>query len=195
MASRLQRWKGVHVFIDAAAQLARVRPEVRFMIVGGTLFGLEEDYATQLHQQVGRLNLGKVVHLVGYRQDVFRFYSAADVVVHCSIEPEPFGTVLLEAMVCSRPVIASDSGGSREIVEHGVTGVLVPPNDSEYLAKAILTLLDDPKSRLRMGEAGAARVRDYLSAERMTVQLQALYDEIAGKPKREPDDLTEKVHP
>jgi glycosyltransferase involved in cell wall biosynthesis len=178
MVTRLQRWKGVHVFLDAAARVINQIPEARFMIVGGALFGLEQDYAAELHERVKSLKLGDAVRFVGFRSDVFTFYSAADLVVHCSIEPEPFGMVLLEAMACGKPVVASDSGGPREIVLNGATGLLVPPNDAAGLARAVLTLLDDPERSVRMGQAGATRVREHFSAARMVRQLQAIYGEI-----------------
>lgn len=183
-AARLQRWKGVHVFLDAAAGVITSHPNVCFVIVGGTLFGLEADYRLQLHQQVARSNLSDAVRFAGFQSDMPRFYAAADVVVHSSIEPEPFGMVLVEAMACGKPVIASDAGGPREIVENGVTGLLVPPGDAARLADAISILLSDPERRRRMGQAGAARVRDRFSAERMVRQVEKVYQEIAAEPRR-----------
>ena len=181
MATRLQRWKGVDIFLDAAARVLKSHPEAFFIVVGGTLFGLERAYALELHQQVERLKLNRSVCLAGFRSDVNPFYSAADIVVHSSIEPEPFGMVLIEAMACAKPVIASDSGGPREIVETGVTGLLVPPRDPEALAQAILALLRDPDRRVQMGRAGAARVRACFSTEHMVGQLQALYEEMLDR--------------
>lgn len=176
MATRLQRWKGVHVFLDAAALVAGHYPQVYFIIVGGTLFGLERDYPVQLKDQVERLSLGQVVRFVGFQSDVRPFYLAADIVVHSAIEPEPFGMVLLEASACGKPVIASDSGGPPEIIENGVTGLLVQPNNATRLAQAILGLLCDPELRNRMGRAGAVRVLQFFTAERMVQQIQSLYE-------------------
>jgi glycosyltransferase involved in cell wall biosynthesis len=178
MVARLQRWKGVHVLVDAAANVVKNQPRARFIVVGGTLFGLEKDYALELRQQVERLKLIHAVTFAEFRSDMFRFYSAADLVVHCSIQPEPFGMVLLEAMAHGKPVVASDSGGPREIVERGVTGLLVPPEDAEGLARAILMLLGDPGRGVRMGQAGAARFRSLFSAERMVRQLECVYEQM-----------------
>jgi glycosyltransferase involved in cell wall biosynthesis len=181
MVSRLQRGKGVHVLVDAAGRVATANPRVHFMIIGGTLFGLEEDYPAILQDQVSRLGLRSTVCLAGHRSDVTRFFSTADVVVHPSIQPEAFGMVLAEAMAAGKPVIASDLGGAREIVQHGVTGLLVPPKNPDMLAQAILTLLRDPDRRVQMGRAGAARVQARFSVERMVGQLQALYEEMLGR--------------
>ena len=180
MVARLQRGKGIHVFIDAAAHVARSRPDARFLVVGGALFGLEPRYALELRQRVATLGLDGAVAFTGHRPDVERFFAAADVVVHAAIEPEAFGMVLVEAMACGKPVIASDSGGPREIVESGVTGLLVPPGDLQRLTRAMLALVGDPERRLRMGEAGAARVRELFSAERMVRQLEDVYQEMVG---------------
>jgi len=183
MVSRLQRWKGVHIFVDAAAEVVKHYPEAFFVVAGGTLFGLEDVYATELQKQVERLGLTEAFRFTGFRPDILRFFAAADVVVHSSIEPDPFPTVLLEAMACGKPVIASDLGGPGEIIDKGVTGLLVPPESAEAVANAIKALLQDPGRRVRMGEAGAARLRECFSAERMVRQLQALYEGMAaGRP-------------
>ena len=102
MVARLQRWKGVHVFLDSAAQVLHARPEVRFIVAGGALYGLEQDYARGLHGQAQRLGLADRVVFAGHRADTWPFYAAADVVVHSSVEPDPFPTVILEAMEIGR---------------------------------------------------------------------------------------------
>jgi glycosyltransferase involved in cell wall biosynthesis len=181
MASRLQRGKGVHVFLDSAADVFRRYPEACFMVVGGTLFGLEAGYAHELHRHASRLGLDGAVVFTGYRADVSRFFQAADVVVHCSIHPDSFPTVLLEAMAWGKPVVATDSGGPREIVEHGVTGLLVPPDRPDLLSQAILKLLGDSVMREQLGLAGAARIRAEFQATRMTEQFEALYEDAVGE--------------
>lgn len=181
MASRLQRWKGVHVFLDSAARVAEKYPEACFLIVGGTLFGLERGYADELRRQADRLGLGRAVVFTGYRTDVSRFFAAADVVVHGSIEPDPFPTVLLEAMVWGKPVVASNSGGPKEIVVHGVTGFLVQPERPDLQAQAIIELIDNPELRLQMGRAGHTRVRTEFQATRMSRHIEVLYEELVSK--------------
>ena len=181
MATRLQRWKGVHVFLDSASHIVKECPDVRFMVVGGTLFGLGEDYAEELRRQVQRLQLGHSVVFTGYRADVARFFEAADVVVHASIEPDPFPTVLLEAMDWAKPVVASDCGGPREIVQHGATGFLVQPNRPDLQAQAILQIIGNPELGLQMGLAGAIRVRTEFNSARMTKRIERLYEGLMGE--------------
>lgn len=181
MPTRLQRWKGVHVFLDAAADVIEKCREARFMVVGGALFGLGERYTDDLRRQVDRLGLGRAVAFTGYRADVSRFFDAADVVVHSSIDPDPFPTVLLEAMAWGKPVIASDLGGPREIVVDGVTGYLVPPGRAELQSQAIMRLIATPGLRLQMGKAGSARFLAEFQATRMTAELEALYEDVMGE--------------
>jgi glycosyltransferase involved in cell wall biosynthesis len=181
MPARLQRWKGVHVFLDAAAAIVEKYPEAHFMVVGGALFGLGEEYANELRLQVDRLHLGRAVVFTGYRADVSRFFEAADVVVHSSIEPDPFPTVLLEAMAWGKPVIASDLGGPREIVVQGVTGYLVPPGRAELQSQAIMRLIATPGLRMQMGKAGSTRFQAEFRASRMTAELEALYVDVVGE--------------
>jgi glycosyltransferase involved in cell wall biosynthesis len=178
---RLQKGKGVHVFLDAASRVMVRCPEARFLVVGGALFGLEQQYPADLRRDAERRGLTRALTFTGYRADIGRFFNATDVVVQASIEPEAFGMVLLEAMAAGRPVIATNHGGPREIVVHGETGFLVPPNRADLLAESILTLVQDPSLRLRMGRAGAARFEAQFLASRMAERLQAIYTELVSR--------------
>jgi glycosyltransferase involved in cell wall biosynthesis len=178
LAARLERWKGVHIFVEAAAELATKHPRARFLVVGGSLFGLDPEYAEELRRQVRALGLEKRLLLTGHRSDVYRLMRAADVVVQCSVAAEPFGLVLIEAMALCRPVVASALGGAIEIVRHGETGLLVPPGHPEAPAAAVGHLIGDPKHRERLGAAGRARVEERFTAQRMVSGLQRLYHEL-----------------
>jgi glycosyltransferase involved in cell wall biosynthesis len=104
---------------------------------------------------------------------------AADVIVHASTLPEPFGRVLVEGMLARRPVIASDAGGVREIVTHGATGVLVPPGDVAALARAVATLRADAPRAAAIGAAGSARARDAFGVEAMVQGVRRVLAEVA----------------
>ena len=178
MPARLQRWKGQHIFIEAAAQVLKTRPETYFLIVGDTLFSIEPEYKEDLRAQVTRLGLDKRILFAGMREDMNVIYSAADLVVHASIKPEPFGLTVAEAMAMRKPVVASDSGGPREIVVSGETGFLVPSGDPPALCARIVELISDPALRSRMGRAGYERVQSNFSVERMIAELEADYERI-----------------
>lgn len=175
MACRLQRGKGVHVFVDAVAQVRRTCPEARFAVVGGALFGLEAAYPQELHEQAERLGLSGALSFTGYRTDAHRLLAAADIVVHASIEPDSLPTVILEAMALGKPVVASDLGGPSEMIEDGVTGILVPPDSHEQLAEGILALLRAPDRRAEMGKAGAVRAHKEFTVERMARRFEDVY--------------------
>lgn len=138
--SRLSPWKGQHVLVDA---LLRCPEDVVAAFVGDALFG-EQDYATQLHQQIDALGLSDRVKFLGFRSDVPELMAACDLVAHTSTAPEPFGRVIVEAMLCQCPVIAAAAGGALELVEHGQTGWLCPPGDSQALAEIITTCQNQP---------------------------------------------------
>lgn len=181
---RLQRWKGTHIFLEAAALAARLVPEARFLVVGGTVFGLEPTYEIELRRLHRRLGLGDTLAFAGQQAEVGPLLAAADLVVHCAVRPEPFGLVLLEAMALGRPVVAAAAGGVLEIVQDGVSGVLVRPGDSRALADTIVALLNDPARRARIGAAGRARVATEFTASRMARAVEELYRDLqaSGRP-------------
>ena len=124
------------------------------------------------------LNLDACLGFAGHQPDARRFVAATDVFVHSSIRPDPFGLVILEAMALGKPVIASGEGGPLEIVEPNVTGLLVPPNDPERLAEAMITLLHDEALRDRMGKAGLERAERSFSVSRMMQAFETLYQNL-----------------
>lgn len=177
---RLQQWKGPHHFIAAAARIRSERPDARFAIVGGTLFGLEPDYAELLERQVSDAGLADAIEFVGHVDDARPWLRAADLLVHCSERPEPFGLVMAEAMMQERPVVAFRQGGAAEIVLDGETGRLVAPLDVAALAAAVLDVISDPVKRLAMGVAGRRRALKYFDADGMAASVAGVYDAVSA---------------
>ncbi|MEH2170621.1 MAG: glycosyltransferase [Nostoc sp.] len=137
--SRLAPWKGQHILIDA---LAKCPHNVIAILVGDALFG-EQDYVQKLHQQVKELGLENRVKFLGFRSDIPQLMAACDLVAHTSTSPEPFGRVIVEAMLCEKPVVAVKAGGVMELVEHGLNGFLVTPGEPLELAQVISTCLQE----------------------------------------------------
>ena len=160
---RLHPWKGQRVLLEALATL----PGVHALIAGGALFSGEADYEAELVTTSACAELGGRVHLLGARDDVPRLIAACDVVVHTSVWPEPFGRVLVEGLLAERPLIASDAGAVREIVQDGVTALLVPPGDAARLAAAIRAVRDDPAQAAALAAAGSLDVRRRFTHEAM----------------------------
>jgi glycosyltransferase involved in cell wall biosynthesis len=182
-ACRLDMWKGVDVFLDAAAIVARAHPSVHFAVVGGPIIG-QEAYAGQLKQRAAAAGLGGRVHFTDWRylpQDMPDVHRALDIFVLASSEPEPFGLVVIEAMATAKPVVATDRGGPAEIVEEGRTGCLVPPRDPPAMAAALARLVADPAGARAMGEAGRRRVEALYSVDRYIAGIERVYDEILSE--------------
>jgi glycosyltransferase involved in cell wall biosynthesis len=152
MFGRLAAWKGQHVFIRAVACV----PDLHAVIVGGALFG-EEAYEADLKRLCTELGVTDRVHFLGFRRDIPRLMRMMTFIVHASTAPEPFGRVLIEAMLARSPLIASRAGGALEIVEDRVSGRLVTPNNAEALREAMAEVLASPAAAADM-TANAWRV-------------------------------------
>jgi glycosyltransferase involved in cell wall biosynthesis len=143
---RLAAWKGQRVAIEAMRRL----PGAHLVLVGGALFD-EQAYEAELRALAPRVGVAERVHFLGFRDDVAPLMRAVDVVLHTSIAPEPFGRVIVEGMLAGKPVIATAAGGALEIIEDGVTGVLVPPGDAAALSSAIFNLLSQTGPNVDIG--------------------------------------------
>jgi glycosyltransferase involved in cell wall biosynthesis len=170
---RLSPWKGQHVAIEALTRL----PGVQALIVGEALFG-EEAYSDDLRYRARALRLSDRVRFLGWRSDTAVLMRAVDIVVHTSVAAEPFGRVLVEGMLAAKPVVATDAGGAREIVEHGATGLLIPPGDAALLAAAISSLLADASRCLALGLAGRERAERLFSLDGMVRRVLEQVEEV-----------------
>ncbi len=124
------------------------------------------------------LGLTDVLHLAGWQEETDGLVAAADVVVLSSVG-EGLGSILLDAMLCARPVAATAVGGVSELVAAGVTGLLVPPSDPDALGAAIARLVTDPALRARLGAAARARVSAF-AVDRMAEATLAVYRAAIG---------------
>ncbi len=175
---RLAPWKGQEVAIDAVSAL----PDVQLLLVGDALFG-EEAYKRQLMERAARPDVAGRIHFLGFRQDVGPLMQAVDGVVHCSTAPEPFGRVIVEAMLSRRPIIASRAGGAMEILEDGKTGYLTPPGDAQALAGAIRQVLSSSGNATAMIEAAYTAAVDKFALPKIVEQVEeVLVDCLANKP-------------
>lgn len=182
--ARLDPWKGLDVFLEAAAQVATRFPEAVFLVSGDAPQGME-DYRDRMVSRAAELGIGGSVRFLGWRYrlgDMPALMAALDLFCHASIAPEPFGMVNIEAMAMGCPVIAAKAGGPMEIVEDGVSGLLTPPGDAGALAAAIASLLGDPARRRRLAEGGRARVVARYSLDVYGLELQQLCEEALAGP-------------
>jgi len=172
----------IHLIRAMPAVLERA-PEAFLLIVGGEMYGTlgHAGHRAHLERETERLGLTGRVILAGRRDDVVDLYNAMDVVALASVRPESFGRILIEAMACERPVIATDLGGPREIIAGPEIGILVPPADPGALAEAVLSLHRDPEARVRMGRAGRKTVMERFTMERHIAAVCSIYEDMMRK--------------
>jgi glycosyltransferase involved in cell wall biosynthesis len=180
LVGRICPWKGQHIFIEAAALVHARCPNVRFQIIGAALFR-EHDYELELRRTVEQQRLERVVEFTGFQSDVARAISGLDILVHASTVGEPFGQVIVQGMACELPVIATKGGGVPEIVQDGVTGLLVPMGDAPAMAHAICRLLEDTSSARNMGVQGRKRAVEHFTIERSTQRLMEVCERVIGR--------------
>lgn len=167
--SRLSEWKGQHILLEAVARI----PDVHVALIGDALFG-EHDYVERIRQRAQMPDLAGRVHFLGFQSDVPRLMLTMDIIVHCSVSPEPFGLVIVEGMLARRPVIAANAGGAREIIVDGASGILCTPGDVAELSDSILSLLQDPAKAKRLAEAGRQRAESRFSLEQCFEGIRAV---------------------
>jgi len=161
--------KGIDCLLEAAKQVLLKSKNTLFLIVGA---GKEMSFLKKLSQDLG---ITDHVIFLGFRDDMESILSSTDIFVCPSIWKEAFGLVIAEAMGCAKPVIASKVGGIPELVEDGITGILVPPGDSEKLAVAINQLIQNKDLRIILGKAGRKRAEKYFHLEGMVQRTINLY--------------------
>jgi glycosyltransferase involved in cell wall biosynthesis len=171
--------KGIRFLIEAAAQLKPRFPDLQVVVAGD---GFERPDLIALAE---RLDIERDVTFLGWvaNSDLPPYYRAAAVSVIPSLE-EGFGIPAAEAMGCETPVVASDAGGLPEVVEHEVTGLIVPRGDSSALAEAIGSLLADPVRRASMGRAGRERALRLFDWDRSAEQFEQIYASIGAGARR-----------
>jgi glycosyltransferase involved in cell wall biosynthesis len=177
--SRLSRWKGQHVLVEALQHV----PDVHALLVGDALFGPDADYATELRTQCDALGLTDRVHFLGFRDDVPALMRLVDVVLHTSTAPEPFGRVVVEGMLARRPVIATQGGGVPEIVVDGVTGRLVPANAPAALATTLNDLFSNADATVQLASNGYDWATSAFTIEAMSQNMQRVIQDAFSSEK------------
>jgi glycosyltransferase involved in cell wall biosynthesis len=179
LPARVTRWKGHRLLVDALARLER--GSFHCLMVGDDAG--RRSVKAALEPRIARLGLTPYVHFVGRTDDMPAAYKLADVVVSASLDPEPFGRVMIEAQAMGRPIVAADHGGARETVLPGETGWLVAPNDPAALAEGIRAALAlDEAARVRLSDRAVAHVRTNFSRYQMCARTLSVYSELLDDP-------------
>lgn len=180
LIGRLVAWKGHRVFLPAMARLAQTHPDLRCLIVGDGEV-MEPAYQGELEALVTELGLEDRAIFTGYHSSIPKLLPALDVLVHCSLKPEPFGRVIIEGMAAGVPVVGAADGAVPEIIEDGRSGLLAPPGDVEGLAMAVGRVLDDAGLASSMREAARRRVNELFTVETHVRHVQETYRVLLGE--------------
>lgn len=168
--------KGTDVLLRAA-RLLRGRPDIHYLLVG-------QIRDRRVRRLAAAPELAPVLHLPGFRRDAAALAQRCDVAVMPSVEREGLPRAVIEAMAQGVPAVVSNVGGMPELVEHGVSGLVVPPREPEALAEAIARLADDPELRARLGRAARARVETAFHIEGTIRKMRELLESLQSSTPR-----------
>jgi glycosyltransferase involved in cell wall biosynthesis len=181
------RWKGHDVFLEALSRLRSAVP-VRGYIVGGPIYETDASQFSQreLRDVAASLGLKDSVGFTGYVDDVAAALRALDIVVHASVEPEPFGLVIAEAMACGRPIVVSRAGGAAEIARGGA--LFYQPGNAGELADRLSQLIADRALRASLAKEGREEAVRAFGRPQLCHTLIPIYEALAqeGCPKGQP---------
>lgn len=180
IVGNIKRWKGQDVVIKAVALLKQRYPDLLCLVIGDTsnIRGDDRVYFDAIETFIDTNHIGDAIRFLGYREDVPDLMGSLDVLINASTLPEPFGHVILEGMALEVPVIATNFGGSPELIEDGVSGILVTPGDETDLAKAVDSLLGDKAFREQIARSGRARIDERFLLTRNIRETEALYEQL-----------------
>jgi len=175
---RIAYSKGLDILVDAMTTVSKAVADVRFDFVGNVP-RVEAGYSAHLKAQIREKQLGSVVRFLPYQNDLKALIRSWQLLVLPS-RREAMGRVLIEAGALGIPVVATSVGGIPEVVQEGVTGLLVPPNNPQKLGEAIVKLLMHPDLALRMGQNARALTRQIFSSKAMIESVLDVYAKVLG---------------
>lgn len=169
---RIEKWKGQQILVEAANYIIKKIPKIKFILVG------TGDNENEIKIQVKQNYLEEYFEFTGHITNVKDYMAKSTVIVHTSIEPEPFGMVIIEAMALEKPVIATDFGGPLEIIDHDVDGFLIPAQQPAILAEHIIRLLEDADLREKIGKKARKKIILKFDVSNYADQIEGVYEEI-----------------
>ena len=170
MIGRINHWKGQGYFLKIASLICQKNKNVKFIMVGDSYQG-NEHLLKELEQTIMTLNLESKVVNLGYRTDINHILLSTDIFISPSILPDPFPTVILEAMASAKPIAATQHGGAKEMVLDGVTGFHIPINSADEAAEIITKMINDKELRDQFGVAGKKRLNELFSYQSFQINL------------------------
>lgn len=181
--SRLVHWKGVEVLLRAVREMVSQGTSSIKCVIMGTGGEQEGSNEEELKRKVKQWGIEEYVIFTGHKKDIAKYLSSFDIFVFPSLESEPFGASVVDAMMARLPVVASRTGGVPEIVKDKETGVLIESGDHRQLADSLTRLLENEQWRKNLGENGYRYAMDNFRAETSTAQLEKVYKEVLATGK------------
>lgn len=173
----IKEWKGQETIVRAMADIIKLYPDTACLLVGDTAVN-DMYYKTHLQKLITQLGLEDNIIFTGYTKNVANYLNVLQLVVHTSVDPEPFGRVLIEAMSMKKPVLGTRAGAVPEVIDEGITGYTFSPGDHLTLSKLIIELLANPEIARSMGEKGCQRLIDNFHISINVANTQGLYEKI-----------------
>jgi glycosyltransferase involved in cell wall biosynthesis len=170
----LRKKKGHHILLEAIPEVLREIPEAIFVFVG------DGPQRKNIEEKIKQYGLSKNVIMLGHRNDIPQILNSIDLFILPTLQ-EALGTSFLEAMAMGKPVIGSDVDGVREVIDDGINGYLVSPNEPRLLASKILEILKEPNLAYKMGQAGRKKVEKKYTLEHMCKSMLDLYLQYSNK--------------
>lgn len=168
--------KGYQYFLEAAKEIIRELPRVKFLILG-TIHPLYKRYYEKMKEWVKKLEIGESLIFVEEREDVPKVIASFDLFLFSSVQ-ETLGRVIIESMACGKPVVATKVGGIPEVVEEGISGYLVPPRNPHSSARAALKLLLNREKASQMGKEGRRRVEKLFDINKTIEKIVKVYESL-----------------
>lgn len=176
---RLVRWKGPQILIEAVKMLNKEGyKNIKCLIIGSGK-NQEGDNENELKKTAGQIGLSKVL-FTGHQEDIPLYFSILDVFCLTSIEPEPFSSVIVEAMLARKPVIGTDIGGTPEIIYNNRTGLLVRPGDAVDLKDSLIKIISDINLKKKIIDNAYSLASQDNTSFKAALKLEKIYKEIIG---------------
>jgi glycosyltransferase involved in cell wall biosynthesis len=169
--TRFEPQKAIHDFLVAVSYVKKIYPDIKVVIAG------DGPLRREIEKLINDLKLNDNITLLGWRNDVPEILAVLDIFCQSSLW-EGCPMVLLEAMAVGKPIIATNVGGVKEIVEDDNTGILVPPADPKAMADAIVKLINNKEKAIEMGMSGRRRVESFFNMDSMLAQYEKLYQDL-----------------
>lgn len=177
LVGRINSWKGQQLLLDAFKILEIKNNNIKLVYLGSAPPN-QEIFELDLKNKIKEYQLDNKVIIIPFQNEISKFWNSIDIAIVPSTEPEPFGMVVIEAMLAKKPVIASNHGGPTEIVVNNETGLLFEPNNEIDLAEAIQKLIENADLRKSFGENGYQRVLKIFSLQNHVNLFEKIFEEV-----------------